>query len=217
MNKSNIISIVSVFLTVVLIGIPSAASYYPPKLVGLADQLPLESIFTFMFQLGLILLGLITGWWTRGWRQTESETDENNKSIVTEIEGCIRTDRSCWRGIAEVSEGSVVSTEIEYKAICPECQTVMFDGESDRTPSGTASVQWDCPDCANSEFDTGDKYGDAKSLFERHIREIVETDDEEHSLDNLAAEIDGEITPQDIWEKYVEAIDDPKVSMDCFV
>lgn len=47
--------------TIVLIGIPNAAKFYPPIFVGLANQLPIDAILGFMEGLGMVALGVLIG------------------------------------------------------------------------------------------------------------------------------------------------------------
>jgi len=221
---------VSVIVTIVLIGIPTAARFYPPLFAGLAEQLPLDLILTWMVRIGLLILGILLGWFARDFQDdragrgidasnTESEigTEDGGNVPVDEIEGCIEVGESCWRGTAELSNRQVHDTEVAYKAICPECQTVMYDGESGAAGVATTAITfWDCPSCGHQTVEKYSKYEDAQNLFNSNIRRIVESSEEEYSLDTLIENIDGEVTPRGIWEQYVEVRDDQHVSVDCF-
>ncbi|QPV64494.1 hypothetical protein I7X12_07750 [Halosimplex litoreum] len=209
-------TIVSIILTVVLIGIPTAANFYPPIFAGIAERLPLNIILTWMARLGIFSLGLLGGWWARGWSIDQVESDDCDEVAVSEIEGCIQTDESCWRGSAEISSDRIVNIELENRAYCPNCQTVMYDGESSRSSVSGEIGLWECPNCSHTAFDEGHPYGDAEKLFERHIRQIVESEGEEYSLENLIDGINGDVTPRRIWKQYASVIDDFNVSMNCF-
>lgn len=224
------LTIVSIVLTVVLIGIPTAANFYPPIFAGLARQVPLSLILTWMSRLGILILGVMAGWYARGeWKEDVSDetsggeasgTGDTIEMSDTAIEGCIEVDGSCWKGTAELSEGELVETEVSYKAICPKCQTIMYDGEDGPAVAvatmGGGPDYWDCPNCSHRTIDSIEKYKDAKKLFSSDIQRIVESQDEDYSLDNLADRIDGEVTPRGIWEEYTKVVDDEHVSLNCF-
>ena len=222
--------VVSILVTVILIGIPTAASFYPPIFAGLADRLPINFILTWMARMGILALGAMGGWFARGIFKDDSELErqatateepeENNETEtnITEIEGCIEVEGSCWRGTAELSDEEISDIEIQYKAICPKCQTVMYDGENS---TGVAVIGggpnfWKCPSCDHQTMEQYSKYENAQNLFESHVRRIVETQGEEYSLDNIVEEIGNENTPRDIWRRYFEVMDDDQVSMNCF-
>lgn len=225
------LTIVSILVTVVLIGIPTAANFYPPIFAGLADRLPIDFIFTWMSRSGILAIGVMSGWFVRGiWEEREEseggtvtdegiETNNNNEMTVTEIEGCIEVEGSCWRGIAELSDGELSDINVEYRAICPNCQTVMYDGENSVgavATFGGGPDFWECPSCDHQTIDQYSKYEDAQNLFDSHIRRIVESEGELYSLDNLIHEISQEVTPRNIWEQYAETTDDSQVSTNCF-
>ncbi|WP_148661788.1 hypothetical protein [Halodesulfurarchaeum formicicum] len=225
-------TIISILVTVVLIGIPTAANFYPPLFAGLADRLPINVIFSWMARTGILAIGAMSGWIVRGiWEgENESErdiapdeetgTDINGDAKVSEIEGCIEVEGSCWRGTAEISDERISDIDVEYKAICPNCQTVMYDGEN-RAPVAVATAGggpdfWECPSCNHHTRDQYSKYEDAQNLFDSHARRIVESEGEVYSLDNLIDEIPHEVTPRGIWEQYAETTDDSQVSTSCF-
>lgn len=221
--------IISILVTVVLIGIPTAANFYPPIFTGLADRLPIDFILTWMRRTGILAIGAMSGWFVRGiWEEGESEGEtETDKEIekdnlsgvtVTEIEGCIEVDGSCWRGIAELSDENISDINVEYKAICPNCQTVMYDGENSAAVAtfGGGPDYWECPSCNHQTIDRHSKYKDAQKLFDSHVRRIVESEGEVYSLDNLVGEIPHEMTPRSIWKQYAEVTEDSQVSTNCF-
>lgn len=142
----------------------------------------------------------------------DSSSVDSADSIDT-IEGCIEVGETCWRGTATLTEdGEVSDTNLEYKAICPNCQTVMYDGESSSVAvATTATTYWDCPSCGHTTVEDYGKYSDAQNLFQSHINRIVETEGEEYSLENLV-----ETTPREVWEEYSDVVDDPQVSLNCF-
>lgn len=144
--------------------------------------------------------------------QIGSNSVDSTDSIDT-IEGCIKVGETCWRGTATLTEdGGVSDTTLEYKAICPNCQTVMYDGENTSVAvATTATTYWDCPSCGHTTVEDYGKYQDAQNLFQSHIQRIVEREGEEYSLENLI-----ETTPREVWEEYAEVVDDPQVSLNCF-
>jgi hypothetical protein len=224
------LTIVSILATVVLIGIPTAANFYPPIFTSLADRLPIDFILTWMRRTGILAIGVMSGWFVRGiWGEGESEgeteTDEEieidgfSRTTVAEIEGCIEVDGSCWRGIAELSGGNLSDINVEYRAICPNCQTVMYDGENSVAAVATVGGgpdYWECPSCNHQTIDQYSKYEDAQNLFDSHVRRIVESEGEAYSLDNLVGEIPHEVTPRSIWKQYAETTEDSQVSTNCF-
>ncbi|WP_134672629.1 hypothetical protein [Halorussus marinus] len=227
MNRTTLIALLSFLATVFLIGIPTAAGFYPPLFAGLTETLPLDFIFTWMLRFGILALGFTLGWYLRG----ESETADAER--VSEIEGCIEKDDIAWKGTATLSRGSIVDTDVEYKQICPKCQTPMKK-ESYEMPSGgrgrkpsygrsttTTRRVWECPnsECGHTAKRDSGKHDEAENLFERHIGRIVESsEDEEYSLQSLLDRIgEGEeVTGQRIWEEYAEVVDDEQVSTNCF-
>lgn len=210
---------ISIIITVILIGIPSAAEFYPPLFSGIANQLPLEFIFTWMARTGILILGIIIGWFLRGHEQNDlgvnvlggGNSEKDNCEKIREIEGCIEVEGICWRGTAKLSEEGISETELMNEAICPDCQTVMshVDGSLSGFPL-------DCPRCDYYTFPEHKGYDDAKNLFNSHIRRIVESEGEDYSLDNIIEKIEGEATPRQIWEQYANVVDDSQVSLNCF-
>lgn len=149
-------------------------------------------------------------------RRANATTDAQLDGLDS-IEGCIEVEDSCWRGTAELADGELLDTEVEYRAICPNCQTVMYDGENNSIPvATTATTYWDCANCGHETIEDYGKYRDAQNLFERAIRRIVETEGEEYSLSNLIERIDGEATPRGVWEEYTEIENDDQISLNCF-
>jgi hypothetical protein len=216
---------ISIILTILFVGIPAIGNFYLPLLSDFVGWLPLDFIFTWMSRAGILTLGFTLGWYLRG----ESETTDAER--VDAIEGCIQTDDIAWRGTAALSGGKVVHTDVEYKQICPKCQTPMKK-ESYDIPSGgrrpkpsyasstTTRRVWECPndECGHTATRDSGQHDEAENLFERHIRRIVESTGEEHSLQNLLDRIgeDEEVTSQRIWEEYAEVVDDEQVSTNCF-
>ena len=221
---------ISIIVTVILVGIPTAAGFYPPLFAGLAERIPLELILTWMGRLGLLALGLLLGWFIRGFQENEAKTGfdtddtgvevgtgNGGNSTVETIEGCIEVGETCWRGMAELSNGQVSETTVAYRALCPQCQTVMYDGENNTVGvATTATTFWDCPNCDHTTIEEYSKYENAQNLFNSEIRRIVESEGEEYSLDTLIEGIDGEVMPRRIWEQYAEVRDSPQVSLNCF-
>lgn len=229
---------ISVIVSVVLMGIPTAASFYPPLFEGLANQLPLDFIFTWMLRVGILSIGFLGGYFIRGIHDAEpdGEPDSGNEGVpiqenesssdddddvLNSIKGCIETGETCWRGTATLTEdGRVSDIYVSYKAICPRCQTVMYDGENNTAAVATNSpyttTYWDCPSCGHRTVEEYSKYKDAQNLFQTHIQRIVESEGERYSLNNLIGSIDSEVTPKGIWEQYAQVMDDPQVSLNCF-
>ncbi|CDK39497.1 hypothetical protein BN903_49 [Halorubrum sp. AJ67] len=91
-------------------------------------------------------------------------------------------------------------------------------------PSYSRSTQskkiWVCSndECGHSANRDTSEYSDAENLFERHIRRIVESEDEEYSLQSLLDRLgeDEKVTGRRIWEKYAEIVDDDQISTNCF-
>lgn len=216
---------ITTILTILFVGIPAIGNFYLPLLTDIVGWLPFDFIFTWMLRLGILALGFTLGWYLRG----DSEVAEAER--VDTIEGCIQKNDIAWKGTATLSRGKVVDTDIEYKQICPECQTPMnkdtFDVPAQQRgvkPSYSRSTQskkiWACPNdgCGHSADRGKDEYNEAENLFERHIRRIVESENEEYSLQNLIDRLgqDEEVTPRRIWEEYAEVVDDEQVSTNCF-
>jgi len=225
MNRTTLIALLSLLATVSLIGIPTAAGFYPPLFAGFAESLPLDFIFTWMLRFGILALGFTLGWHLRG----DSEVTDAER--VDTIEGCIQTNDIAWKGTAALSRGKVVDTDVEYKQICPKCQTPMkkdtFEAPAQQRrvkPSYSRSTQskkiWACSNdgCGHSANRGTSEHSDAENLFERHIRRIVESEDEEYSLQNLLDRLgeDEKVTGRRIWEEYAEVVDDEQVSTNCF-
>lgn len=215
---------ISIMLTILFVGIPAIGNFYLPLLTGLFSWLPLNFIFTWMGRVGILTLGFTLGWYLRG----ESETTEAEQ--VDTIEGCIEKDDIAWKGTAVLSQGRVVDTDVEYKQICPKCQTPMKK-ESYKLPSGrrrkpsyststTTRRVWECPngDCEHTAGREAGQHDEAENLFERHIGRIVESNDEVYSLQILLDRLDEdeEHTPRRIWEEYAEVVDNEQVSTNCF-
>lgn len=221
---------VSIFVTVVLVGIPTAAGFYPPLFAGLAEYLPLNLVFAWMNRFGIFILGILIGWSARGVQEnnagrerdadasgTKIEREDGGDVTVETIEGCIEVGETCWRGTAELSNRHVSNTRVAYKAICPHCQTVMYDGESNTAGvATTGTTVWTCANCGHTAVDGYSQYKDAKNLFDSDIRRIIESEGKEYSLDALVKNITEEVTPRGVWKQYARVKKDKHVSTNCF-
>lgn len=145
------------------------------------------------------------------------------------IEGCVETGGVAWSGTAYLQDGQVENIDVPFKPICPECQTGLVERTKEATaaeqrlnPAYTPDAQpipiYLCPNdsCQYSVERDPDKYDDAQLLFERHVKRITETRDEDYSLRNLVSNIENAATPKSVWEEYAEVVDDEQVSTNCF-
>lgn len=221
MKRNTIITLATLFVTLVLIGIPTAAEYYPERIPVFLQHLPIGFISTWLRPLAIFFIGCVVGWYVRG------IAEETPAKKVT-IEGCIRKDGVLWRGTASVSDGTILDTHVPYEPRCPDCLTKLKPKGKSRpslgslagggSKSNTKKRRWVCPNdkCGHSTERSSGKHEEAEKLFERHIEKIVDTSGEDYSLDSLREEIDGEVTGRDIWEQYTEVVDDTHVSNNCF-
>lgn len=226
---------ISALATIFLIGVPTAAGFYPPLFAGAASVLPLDLILPWMGRFGILLLGVIIGWVVRGRavedvgettddseqtaqeQSKEQSSNENNSWNLDTIQGCIEMDGVLWKGEAKISNGNVEETDLIYKAICPKCQTVMYDGTR-RTGVAVATnktTYWNCPNskCGHRTVDDFDKYRNAENIFDSEVRKLVESKNKPYSLESIKDDIQ---SPEKIWEEYSNIVDSPHVSTDCF-
>jgi len=207
----------SFWATVILIGIPTAARFYPPLFEGISGLLPLGFILIWMSRLGLIALGFTLGWYFRERRvQTKSKR-------VDRIVGCIEKDEVAWKGVATLSRGQIKNIQVPYEALCPKCQTEMNSGKINinrgrKRPNRGNSTRniWRCPngDCGHTTDRT--QKSDAENILKRHIERIVQSEDEEYSLGSLVERIEGEYSGEKLWQEYNKVVDDTHVSTSCF-
>lgn len=200
-------------ITFFLIGIPTAVDFYPQLFAGFLEWIPFDFISPWMFRIGLISLGIAIGWYARDRRERE-HTEQFDR-----ITGCIEKDGVTWRGVATITQGDIEGVEIPYEAFCPHCKTEM-NSENTRTTNIRDSSKhqslWRCPNSSCgyvTEWSTSD---DAENIFKTHIRRIVQSENEEYSLDSLIEQIDGKITGENIWRQYVSNTDDENISISCF-
>ncbi|WP_148708226.1 hypothetical protein [Haloferax sp. Atlit-12N] len=126
------------------------------------------------------------------------------------IVGCIETDGILWRGFADLtSDDGAAELDVDTDPKCPDCQTDMEQ---------ISGKEWEClnSNCGYSASTELRPYKEAESLFKKHIERILNSNDEEYSLENLIENIDGEVTGDKIWRRYHEVVDDEEVSIDCF-
>jgi hypothetical protein len=138
------------------------------------------------------------------------EEDETDEPAVEKIVGCIETDGILWRGFADLtSEDGAAELDVDTDPKCPDCQTDMEQ---------ISGNEWEClnSNCGYSASTEIRPYKEAESLFKKHIEKILNSNDEEYTLENLIESIDGEVTGDKIWRKYHEVVDDEEVSIDCF-
>lgn len=209
------LEILTLLTIILLIGIPNAAIFYPPLFAGLAEQLPLETIFNWMVRIGILIFGFSTGWYLRertiesnAGSPTQSDAKTPDKIGVDSVEGCIEIQDTIWSASAILADGKI-TTKVEDNPTCPECQTFMNE----------SVVGWECDNCEHTAWreHTGGPFPDrANTLFKSEVSRIFESDGEPYSLDSLVERIDGEPTPRAIWEAYAGVVDRPHVRTDCF-
>jgi hypothetical protein len=87
-----------------------------------------------------------------------------------------------------------------------------------RSRNTTTRKLWQCPneDCGHSSTRETGQHSNAERLFRGFVQDIVESEGQEYSLDNLIERVDGEVTPQSVWEAYAEVEQSSHVSTDCF-
>lgn len=225
-RKSQIV----IILLMILFGLPEAAEFYPPLFAGIADDIPLDFIFRWMRIVGTLIivfgLGRVSsryGYWIAfivghihyllNLLSVISTPVENSGTI----EGCIQTNGTIWKGTAEFNNGRVTTAEVEYKAYCPQCQAILYDGTNKMGTVLTPGPDyWTCPDCGHRTTDEYSKYESAENLFQTEVGRIVESDGESYSIGSLLEQIEGEPSPRAIWEAYAEVVDKPHVTTDCF-
>ncbi|WP_127118479.1 hypothetical protein [Halorubrum sp. PV6] len=210
-----IIAVASVLSLMIstLAGIPEIVRYYPSAITGLLEIIPLDLVSVWGERIGLLLLGLSLGWLAH-----IRYISDSSKS-VDKIEGCVKLRGVLWKGTAKINNGHFVDISVPNKPLCSECQSPMNSSE---TGSGfNQDFFWKCPSSAHEniverDFDREDE---AVNLFSKHFGRIVESEDEEYSLDSLVESIKnrgGKITSRAIWIEYVGVVDDPDISVDCF-
>ena len=173
---------------------------------------------------------MTTGWYARAQRASETPTP------VDEIEGCVEVRGVAWKGTANLSNGTVESIDVSHNPVCPECQSPMNSEKVTRRRSGgissraknraamsgfNSSYIWKCPsaDCDYRSEKDFDGHDDAFNLLEKHFDRITESDNKKYSMEALIDYIQndgGEVTPRQIWSRYVQVVDDSDVSLECF-
>lgn len=215
MDRRTIIAALGLFATVFLIGIPTAAGFWPDQISRLLGWLPLGLILTGGPFVGGLILGTIIGWVSR--EKVGSDTigegkatraGEDPADLVHTIKGCVGNEKVTWKGSATISEGEIESINTALEATCPKCQS----------PMNNTMVFWKCPrsDCNHEAIKEEMSRDEAVSLFRAHFERIVESENEDYSLDALLEEINDEPTPKAIWRQYAEVVDDSDVSTSCF-
>jgi DNA-directed RNA polymerase subunit M/transcription elongation factor TFIIS len=215
-NRDNIAILLSAFG--VILNIPQAfGSEYPDILPNFLSWIPVEFILTWSPPLGLLTIGFGAGWYFKAW------LDREESQTVSAIKGCIEKDGVAWKGIAKLEDGSITEMEMDRIPFCPKCQTRMTDDDNyiksrSAFDSGTTIFFWKCPSCDKTEKRNNlDDKDDAGKILEKHLKKIVNSDEEDDvSLSKLTREIDGEITPEKVWEEYESVADDSSISTVCF-
>lgn len=211
---------ISLSLTVLLIGIPTAANFYPPLFAGVAEQLPISTILGVMEVFGYVALGLFIGRISVHYTNpqptsTTSNSPTTSPDSIEAIEGCLQVGEVLWRSTAQLTQENTIDyIDTPYKAYCPQCQSLVYDDENSSPIRGGFS--WNCPRCEFETLEDGEAYDDAQKLFDTFFHQITDSDGEDYSLRTLIERIDGEVTPQAIWEEYAEVVDDEQVSTSCF-
>ena len=160
------------------------------------------------------------------------EEVEDEAPTIDKIVGCVEVDEMAWRGIAEFSDVKVEDVDVELTPRCPDCQKEMTR-ESYELPTGRGGnpyksplrgqstitrKKWMCPDddCGYTADRESGQHSEAQRLFKGFVQDIVESEGQEYSLENLIKRVDGEVTPQSVWEVYAEVKQSSHVSTDCF-
>jgi hypothetical protein len=157
---------------------------------------------------------------------------EDKTPSIDKIVGCVAVDEMAWRGIAEFSDVKIEDVDVELTPRCPDCQKEMTR-ESYELPTGRGGnpyksplrgqstvtrKRWQCPDedCGYTADRESGQHSEAQRLFKGFVQDIVESEGQEYSLDNLIERVEGDVTPQKVWEEYAEVIDNIHVSTNCF-
>lgn len=196
-----------------LAGIPEIIRYYPSAITGLLESIPLDLVSVWGERIGLLLFGLSLGWFAH------IRYISNSLESIDKIEGCVELRGVLWKGTAKIDDDQIDDIIVPDKPLCLECQSPMNSYE---TGSGfDQDFFWKCPSSGhknrvNRDFNRED---DAVNLFSKHFGCIVESEDEEYSLNSLFESIKDrgdKITSRAIWAEYVAVVDDPDISVDCF-
>ncbi|WP_380674476.1 hypothetical protein [Salinigranum sp. GCM10025319] len=144
------------------------------------------------------------------------------------IEGCIEKKGVAWKGIAKLQNGRIEDIEVQYKPICPHCQTGLIETTQELSPeekrqhrSYSAKQQptliFLCPneDCGHFVKCQSELFDEAHNLFERHVNRITETEGKDYSLQALVSN-SAKVTPKSVWEEYVKVVDSNDVTTTCF-
>lgn len=240
-NIAIIISAVTGAL-LVFFSIPVAVARWSPYLDALLSSVS-PAVLGWIQNLLIAGFAFATGWLLKSKLTTDEPTlkierDEEGVPVeevedelptIDKIVGCVEVGEMVWRGLAEFSDVKVESVEVSRTPRCPDCQKEMTR-ESYQLPTGRGRTSplrsqntvtrklWECPDddCGHSTKRESGQHSEAQRLFKGFVQDIVESEGQEYSLGNLIERVDGEVTPQSVWEAYAEVKQNSHVSTDCF-
>ncbi len=233
MDRGRIIHI-AVFM--IFVGIPTSATFYPPLVSRFTNLLQLNPISIWLGRLGVLLVVVYLGnrllnvLGTRSTSGTHEDASEDmTLQDLDKIEGCIERQGVAWKGTAHLNRNNITNIEVPFDPICPNCQTGFIDTTDDPSfqeqrqnpgysPKAQSIPVFSCPNnnCGHTVERNAEQHDAARRLFERYARQIVESTDEDYSLRALVENIHGPVTPQAVWKRYTEVVDDDQVSTNCF-
>lgn len=200
---------IATWIMVVLVGIPTAISFYPPLFTPIAGILPtfINDILEWL-PLGLITNGLLysgiflAGFLTKNRLEKFISGSEEATQYPSEVVGCIEKDGVIWRAKATISDDNF-QVNVDESPRCPDCLTEL-------TPENIGNVTLPstlvCPnsDCSNVTGDSDNS--EARKVFHRHVERMLNDTNEPYSISNLVDEIDGELTGSSLWKAYVDEV-----------
>lgn len=243
MERREWLLLLSTFATIVMIGIPQSAGFYPAHIQSLVSWISTiipSNLLVWIERVLIAFFGVFTGWFLKSVLSDDKldfsrDTEDTDEVESRTVDGCIESDGVLWSGEAVVEENDFQNAG-RMEPYCPECKTGVTKSslanlqnvdEVDRSIRNSMSSNqlaytsfWDCPACEFHTIRTGsESFENAMTIFQSNLEVLATPNQElyiESIYDKLVEELDREPNSKEIWMRYVSKSDAKNLSTDCF-
>jgi len=218
MERREWLLLLSILVTIVMVGIPQATAFYPPSIQAVASWVSSiipTNIIIWVERFSIASFGVSTGWllksvyslddveFNRGLDAVKSDVDSDEFESMT-VHGCVESDGVLWSGEALVKKSDFQNAG-RMEPYCPQCKTGLTkssirglqntdelnkDIRKNKSSTQIAHLKlWDCPACEfHTEYSGKSAYKNAMAIFQTHL-EILSTPNQDSSIESIYNDI----------------------------